>query len=264
MEYLIGDFSKISRLGIKTLRYYHEISLLNPSRVDPVTGYRYYDENCLAQVRAIMRLKELNFSLTEIHAILAGQNETSSMLQIMQQKLAEVEQQIAALEQTRQRLAAFVCSESAPLIRPWQVLEKQVPDLQIASIRFCGRYSDLSEKITRLLAVCGPAIAGLPFSLYYDDHPMEADADIEICVQVSAQVEFGDVHSRLLKGGRALTILHPGEYNQIWVSYQAIVDYWNQHELEPVLPSREIYLRGGDPADGPGRQYLTEIQFQVR
>ncbi|MEN8905119.1 MAG: MerR family DNA-binding transcriptional regulator, partial [Clostridiales bacterium] len=44
MKYQIGDFSKISRLSIKTLRYYHEIGLLCPVIVDKNTGYRYYNE----------------------------------------------------------------------------------------------------------------------------------------------------------------------------------------------------------------------------
>jgi DNA-binding transcriptional MerR regulator len=263
MEYLIGDFSKISRLGIKTLRYYHEISLLKPSRIDPISGYRYYDENCLVQVQAITRLKELNFSLIEIREILSGKTEDKSMLQIMQQKLAEVTRQIATLEQIRERLAGFIRSESLPLIRPGAVVEKQVPDLQIASIRFRGCYNDLNPKIVQLLGVCGCAASGPPFSLYYDDHPMEMDADIEICVPVNALIETGEVHSRMLCGGRALSILHPGFYNQIWVSYQAMVDYWHQHQLEPTFPSREIYLKGGTSSSENHQEYLTEIQFLV-
>ena len=66
MEYQIGDFAVISRLGIKTLRYYHEIGLLLPTRIDPFSGYRYYDESCLARVCTIQQLKALQFSLAEI------------------------------------------------------------------------------------------------------------------------------------------------------------------------------------------------------
>lgn len=38
----IGDFSLITHLSIKTLRYYHQAGLLEPAEVDPSTGYRYY------------------------------------------------------------------------------------------------------------------------------------------------------------------------------------------------------------------------------
>lgn len=38
----IGGFSKLSFVSIKTLRYYDELGLLKPVRVDDSTGYRYY------------------------------------------------------------------------------------------------------------------------------------------------------------------------------------------------------------------------------
>jgi DNA-binding transcriptional MerR regulator len=41
----IGDFSRLSRVSVKTLRYYAELGLIKPVRVDEFTGYRYYDHN---------------------------------------------------------------------------------------------------------------------------------------------------------------------------------------------------------------------------
>ena len=38
----IGDFSKLSQVSIKTLRYYDEMELFKPINVDRFTGYRYY------------------------------------------------------------------------------------------------------------------------------------------------------------------------------------------------------------------------------
>ena len=34
----IGDFSKLSRVSVKTLRYYDEMGLLKPTRVDTFTN----------------------------------------------------------------------------------------------------------------------------------------------------------------------------------------------------------------------------------
>jgi DNA-binding transcriptional MerR regulator len=36
----IGAFSRLTHLSIKTLRYYHEVGLLEPAVVDPDSGYR--------------------------------------------------------------------------------------------------------------------------------------------------------------------------------------------------------------------------------
>ena len=40
----IGEFSKLSRISIRMLRYYDEMGLLVPETIDPFTGYRYYSE----------------------------------------------------------------------------------------------------------------------------------------------------------------------------------------------------------------------------
>ena len=42
-RYTIGEFSRLSRLTVTTLRHYDEIGLLPPAEVDRATGYRYYD-----------------------------------------------------------------------------------------------------------------------------------------------------------------------------------------------------------------------------
>jgi hypothetical protein len=38
----IGEYSRATYLGVKTLRHYHEVGLLEPAHVDPSSGYRYY------------------------------------------------------------------------------------------------------------------------------------------------------------------------------------------------------------------------------
>ena len=40
----IGDFSKLSRVSVRMLRYYDEIGLLKPAEIDRFTDYRYYSE----------------------------------------------------------------------------------------------------------------------------------------------------------------------------------------------------------------------------
>ena len=42
-EISIGEFARRSRLSLKALRLYDELGVLVPSRVDEVSGYRYYD-----------------------------------------------------------------------------------------------------------------------------------------------------------------------------------------------------------------------------
>jgi DNA-binding transcriptional MerR regulator len=66
MYYKIGDFSRLTNISIRTLRYYDEIGILKPEYVDPYSGYRYYTDKNLDEVRSITFLKQLSFSLEEI------------------------------------------------------------------------------------------------------------------------------------------------------------------------------------------------------
>ncbi len=38
----MGDFAKLARVSVKTLRHYGKLGLLKPAWVDRFTGYRYY------------------------------------------------------------------------------------------------------------------------------------------------------------------------------------------------------------------------------
>jgi len=66
----IGDFSKVSRISIKTLRYYDETELLKPIHVERESGYRFYSFSQLPKLHRILVLKDLGFSLEQIAQLL--------------------------------------------------------------------------------------------------------------------------------------------------------------------------------------------------
>lgn len=68
--YPIGAFSKLSHLSARMLRHYDALGLLRPARVDPETGYRYYDSAQLVRLEAIRRLRDYGFSLAEVPELL--------------------------------------------------------------------------------------------------------------------------------------------------------------------------------------------------
>ena len=68
----IGEFSKLSKLTVKALRFYQEKGLLIPARVDPWTGYRYYDGAQLEAAARIKALRQLDFTLEQIRAHLSS------------------------------------------------------------------------------------------------------------------------------------------------------------------------------------------------
>ena len=76
--YKIGELSKLSKIPVKTLRYYDIEGILPPDYVDNLTGYRYYGAAKLSDCYRIIALKELGFSLREIKALFSLPKENFS------------------------------------------------------------------------------------------------------------------------------------------------------------------------------------------
>ncbi len=100
--YRIGEFSKISNLSVKTLRYYDEIGLLKPAETDHFTGYRLYSASQLGDAIKIQALKEFDFSLDEIRCFY---QDTDSLLeqkeQLLKKQLWELKARLHKLESFR-------------------------------------------------------------------------------------------------------------------------------------------------------------------
>ena len=67
MKMHIREFAKLTGVSVRTLHYYDEIGLLNPSFVDEQNGYRSYDERSLERMLEILFYKVLQkFCLLQI------------------------------------------------------------------------------------------------------------------------------------------------------------------------------------------------------
>lgn len=65
----VSEVSARTGVSIRTLQYYDRIGLLKPTAYSPA-GYRLYDETALETLQQILLLRELEFPLREIRAIL--------------------------------------------------------------------------------------------------------------------------------------------------------------------------------------------------
>lgn len=78
MKYSIGAFSRLTHLGVHTLRYYEQQQLLAPER--NAANRRLYSEQDLAWVEFIKRLKETGMPLREIRRYAALRAEGDATL----------------------------------------------------------------------------------------------------------------------------------------------------------------------------------------
>src|SRR3954468_8025960 len=90
----IGDFSRLSRVSVKTLRYYDELGLIKPARVDEFTGYRYYDYDQYARINRVLALRALGLSLERIRQVLDAGVSLEQLKAMLQLQRAEIEQRI--------------------------------------------------------------------------------------------------------------------------------------------------------------------------
>ncbi|MBQ3137314.1 MAG: MerR family transcriptional regulator [Clostridia bacterium] len=84
---LIKDFAELCSVSVRTLHYYDEIGLLEPSFADRYTGYRYYDEKSLLRMQEIMFYRELDFPLKSIKEILSSPDYNKKQALTEQKKL---------------------------------------------------------------------------------------------------------------------------------------------------------------------------------
>lgn len=266
--YSIGEFSRITGLSIKTLRFYHEQNVLLPTSVDPSTGYRYYGPHLIETARVIVRLRELDFSLADITGILANHDDDADILDFLEQhraaiqdKLRQYRQIATALDQiiTQEREVRTTMSEEN-----FEIQEKTLEPLLIAGVRFKGKYSDCGQGFSRIGRKFGRQICGTPLMLCYDSEYREDDADIEPCMPIRKGESVDGVIVRELPGGHAVTLQHRGPYTELGRSYARLLAFVKQHGWTIQSPTREIYLKGpGMIFKGNPKKYLTEIQILV-
>ncbi len=68
MAYTVKQLSEMAGISVRTLHYYDEIGLLEPTWVAD-NGYRYYEEEAVLKLQQILFFRELELSLNEIKEI---------------------------------------------------------------------------------------------------------------------------------------------------------------------------------------------------
>jgi DNA-binding transcriptional MerR regulator/effector-binding domain-containing protein len=268
-SYSIGEFSQVTGLSVKTLRFYHEKGILIPSSVDEATGYRFYDAGKIEKARVIMRLCQMEFSIEDIAAVLGECTDEADILNYLERQKNVLQQRIQEDRDIVRSLNEIIANEKAArqIIETgsFAVEEKTFEPMLIAGIRMNGKYSECGAGFSRLGKTVGRFICGKPFNLYYDGEYREDDANFEPCFPIRKEVAVDGVSVRTLPGGRGLTLMHRGPYDQLGRSYAKILQQANERKLNLVLPSREVYVKGpGMIFKGNPKNYLTEIQLPFK
>ena len=108
----IGEIAAFFNVSVKAIRIYEKKGIIVPAKIDPVTGYRYYTAGQVQTLDALLELKALGFSLSEIKNIISGGvNNSGLMAALVRKRLAwqdaisSAENKIDAIDKITQRIA---------------------------------------------------------------------------------------------------------------------------------------------------------------
>jgi DNA-binding transcriptional MerR regulator len=268
--FTIGEFSKISGIPVRTLRFYHEKGLLVPSAVDVETGYRSYDDRNVEVARIIVALRRLEFSLEDIAEILAGATDDADILAHLERQRVAVAARLQHYRDVLHHIDQIVHEQRAARgeikmsKNSYEVQERRLEPVIVAGVRMTGRYAEIGDGFGKLYRRVGRFAAGKPLCLYYDCEYRDEDANFEPCVPLRKAVNVDGVSVRELAGGKFVTLIHCGPYQELGRSYAPILKYAKERGYEVQVPTRETYIKGpGMIFRGNPKKYLTEIQLQV-
>ncbi|WDV45807.1 GyrI-like domain-containing protein [Clostridiaceae bacterium M8S5] len=264
--YKIGEFSKITFLTVKALRYYNDIGLLIPARIDEETNYRYYNEENFKKAMYIKLLRSYEFGIKELQEIIPSINDSEDITKYLLEKHQQIEKKIASFRKMQNNIQNEIknLKEVNIMNKEQGVSVVEVEEVLIASIRYKGRYEDMGTYIEKLFKEVGGKGESAPFALYYDEDYTEENADIEVAIPVKKPINNGDVTSRILSKQKCVSLTHIGPYDKLSASYKVVTDYIKQNDLKSKTPTREIYIKGpGMLLAGNTKKYETKILVPI-
>ena len=266
----IGDFARLSQVSVVTLRYYDEMDLLKPVRVDPFTGYRFYAADQLPRLNRILALKDLGFSLEQIKLILADGLTPEQLRGMLTMQRNEVEKRLSEEQHRLSRIEARLRQiELEDKMPAYDVLIKTTPPMTVAARRvtiptndqvpqYLGpAYDDVYDYIRKQ----GAKDDGACMTLWHSPADVYENEDVEAILVIDRPLPGTDqVKVYELPPTQVAAVVHQGNFEEFTRGHAALLEWIDANGYRIAGPYREIYIKHNHDnlADT-----ITEIQFPV-
>lgn len=261
----IGDFSVITHLSIKTLRYYHQVGLLEPAEVNPHTGYRRYRVEQIPTAHIIQRFRDLGMPIDEVKAVLAAPDlDTRNAL--IAAHLSRLEGELEQTRQTVLSLRNLLEPARAPIsveyrtVRATQAVGiQEVVDLSDLLVWYHGALGELYATV----AVQGMQPSGPSGGLFASDLFQYERGEATVFVPVSREMQIvGRVSPLVVPAAELAVTTHAGSHANVNATYGALGAYVSTHALAIAGPVREYYLVDARTTSD-ATQWRTEIAWPI-
>jgi DNA-binding transcriptional MerR regulator len=272
----IGEFSRLARVPVPTLRYYDQAGLLTPAAVDRFTGYRFYAVSQLPRLNRILALKGLGFSLEQIATVLAEGLTAEQMRGMLRLRHAQIRQQLSEVQsqlvEVEARLQQIEGEEELPT---YDIILKDVDQLLVALVRTTlpnhdavgGLFGEVYEAIRPWVSEAlypRPEDGGQTLVIWYDAEFKDTDVDGAAAFMLRCQVpESGRVQVEELPASTMAATVHHGSYDTIGRAHEAVIKWIDANGYRIAGPDRELNLHHTMPIRRDNPTYVTEIQYPV-
>ena len=261
----IGDFARLGQVSVRMLRHYDGIGLLEPARVDPATGYRWYDAGQFTRLNRILALKDLGFSLDQVRSMVDGEvslEELRGMLRLRQAELvAQISEDRDRLDRVARRLHTI---ESEGKMSENEFVLKQLEPVRVAAVsttvgsveEIGGVIGPCFDRLAGSLVEAGtpPVPPSVAFYEVLDDGAMKVNAAFAYGGPAADGFDVVD-----LPPTDALTTVHHGSMDTVADTWQELVRQAEAQGRRLTGPGREVYLEM--PEDPTA--WVTELQQPV-
>lgn len=267
IKFKIGEFSKLNRVTVKTLRHYEEIGLLVPSQVDKWTripllrrmpaGKDEHDplpQGAGIHARRDRRAVRRGADAPSPELIAAKTAECRETLLRLERRMAELERLGKELAKPKKMEKAFI---------------KELPAVVVASHRRVVRgYDELFDLCPNVI---GPEMArqgcecpepGYCFTIDHTCEFRERDIDIEYCEAVTERKEDSELleFKELEAVPTAVCMYHRGNYDTLPQTFAELYAYVEKAGYKLAGSPRFSYIDGIWNKDSE-EEWLTEIQI---
>ncbi|CAJ1194305.1 MerR family transcriptional regulator [Companilactobacillus crustorum] len=264
--FTIGQLAKLFNTKVPTLRYYDEVGLLKPARVDPQTHYRYYTTEQFERLNVITYLRTLDLPLDAIRDFFEARD-TSKLEAMLREQKSQVKKQITILENIEQIIDARLTQVEDAMHSSLEKIEIiKLPAIPIISLRENYRSNEDIE---------------FPISILRQRYDVNKNIFLgKVALTISQKrlqnykfdeytsllliLEPGDNNqtNEYLQAGRYLRIRFHGTHDTAPVQYQKLIDYCSDHHYQVVGDAVETTLIDYGITDDLSK-YVTEIRIPI-